>query len=113
MTPRLRSFDRLDEMIGSRTHALAVYVGVQAAAVSMIALAPGFPNYGEGRQYLGGAVMVDLLLAYGLYRKSRFAWAASVVLVWFGLLLYLLAMLTSGESLPKYVAVILLLAVQL
>ena len=99
-------------MTASRTHALAVYVAVQADAVAMIALVPGLPDYGEGRQYLGGAVIIDLLLAYGLYRRSRFAWGASVVLAWFGLLLYSLAML-SDELQPKFVGVILLVAVQL
>jgi hypothetical protein len=105
-------YDRFD-MIVSRTHALAVYLGVQAAAVSTIALAPGLPDYGEGRQYLGGAVIVDLLVAYGLYKRSRLGWGASVVLASFGLLLYSFAMPTSDELRPKYVGVILLVAVQL
>jgi hypothetical protein len=99
-------------MTVSRNHALAVYVAVQAAAVSMIALVPGLPDYGEGRQYLGGAVIIDLLLAYGLYRRSRFAWGASVVLAWFGLFIYSLAML-SDKLQPKFVGVILLVVVQL
>ena len=99
-------------MIVSRTHAFAVYLAVEAAAVSVIALVPGLPDYGQGRQYLGGAVIVDLLLAYGLYRRSRSVWGVSVVLESFGLLLYSFAMLTSGELQPKYVGVILLVAVQ-
>jgi hypothetical protein len=103
-------YDRFDDMIASRTHALAVYLGVQAAAVSTIALVPGLPDYGERRQYLGGAVIVDLLLAYGLYRRSRVVWSASALLVLFGLLLYSFAMLTSNELQPKYVGVILLAA---
>ena len=99
-------------MIVSRTHTLAVYLGVQAAAVSTIAFVPGLPDYGEGRQYLGGAVIVDLLVAYGLYRRSRLAWGASAVLASFGLLLYSFAMLTSDGPQPKYAGVILLVAVQ-
>jgi hypothetical protein len=107
-----RGFDPFGDMTVSRTHALAVYVAAQAAAVSMIALVPGLPDYGEGQQYLGGAVIIDLLLAYGLYKRSRFAWGASAVLAWFGLIIYSLAML-SDELQPKFIGVILLVAVQL
>src|SRR3954447_7463848 len=105
--------DRLDEMIPSRTHALAIYFAVQAAAVATIALGPGLPDFGEHRQYLGSAMIIDLLLAYGLYRRSRFAWSASVVLTLFGLMLYSLAMLTIAELQPKFVGVGLLMAAQL
>jgi len=105
--------DRLDEMIPSRAHALAIYLALQAAAETTIAFAPGVPEFGAHREYLGGAVIVDLLLAYGLYRGSRLAWTASVVLTVLGLLLYSIGMLAGSALLPKFVGVCLLMAAQI
>jgi hypothetical protein len=106
-------------MIVSRNHVLALYLIVQAAIVLTIAFVPGDPNYGEHREYLGGTVVFDLLLAYGLYKRSRFVWGASGVLTLWGFLLYslapiyALAMLSPRELQPKVVAVLVLMAVQI
>ena len=97
----------------SRGQALAAYVGLRAAEVWVLAYVPGFPNYGEGREYLDGAVIVDLLLIYGLYRRSRLAWDASVVVTSLGLLMYLYVMLPADELQAKYDVVIVLAALQL
>ena len=108
--------ERLDDRLPSRISALAVYLALEAVTEATIAWVPGFPNFGEHQQYLGSAVIIDLLLAYGLYRRSRLAWGASVGLTAFGLLLYAfeaLAMLASVELDPKFVAVVLLVAAQL
>ena len=77
---------------------------------------PGLPDYGPGRQYLGGAVITDRLFGYGLHKRKQFAWTLSMVFAWFGLILYslgILGMLTSYELQPKYVSVTLLVAVQI
>src|SRR5262249_1081297 len=83
-------------------------LAVQAVEVATVALATGLPDYGEHRQLLAGALVIDVLLAYGLYKGSRLAWGLSVLMAVFGLFLYSVGMRFSDEVGLKYPAVALL-----
>lgn len=64
-----------------------LYVVLEGAAVALTALMPGTPYYADtGTGSLGSALIFDLVLAFGLLRRSLLAWGLIVFLdvVWVG-----------------------------
>ncbi len=58
---------------------LRIYAGVQAALVTLTALAPGEPSYGRGGASAETAIATTALLVLFLRRRSRLAWWISLL----------------------------------